>query len=36
MLHLLQRHPLAMQAHFQHCLVLTYALPADVLRRRLP
>ena len=28
----LRRHPLPIEAHFHHCLTLTYALPADVLR----
>jgi len=32
----LRRHPFAVQAHFRRCLTLTYALPADVLRRLLP
>ena len=36
MLHLLKRHPLAVKAHFEHVLVLTYALPADVLTPLLP
>jgi hypothetical protein len=29
MLHLLKRHPFPVIAHFDWCLVLTYALPAD-------
>jgi uncharacterized protein DUF2071/DoxX-like protein len=32
----LRRHPLAVTAHFRHCLTLTYALPPDVVRRLLP
>lgn len=36
MLHLLQRHPFAVKAWFHHSLVLTYALPADVLAPLLP
>jgi uncharacterized protein DUF2071 len=32
----LKRHPIAVKAHFRHCLTLTYALPPDVLRRLLP
>lgn len=36
MLHALRRHPFPVQAHFEHCLVLTYALPATVLRALLP
>lgn len=32
----LRRHPFPVRAHFEHCLVLTYALPADVLRPLLP
>jgi len=32
----LRRHPLAIKAHFQHGLTLTYALPPDILRRLLP
>jgi Uncharacterized conserved protein (COG2071) len=36
MLHALRRHPFPVQAHFEHCLVLTYALPADILRTLLP
>src|SRR4029078_3742023 len=31
MLHTLKRHPLPVKAHFRHCLVLTYALPRQVL-----
>jgi uncharacterized protein YqjF (DUF2071 family) len=34
--HLLQRHPVAMQATFEHVLVLTYALPESVLQPLLP
>ncbi|MCC6977123.1 MAG: DUF2071 domain-containing protein [Candidatus Melainabacteria bacterium] len=32
MLHLLKRHPTAVEAKFDYTLVLTYALPADVLK----
>jgi len=32
----LRRHPIAIEAHFRHCLTLTYALPPDVLRPLLP
>jgi hypothetical protein len=32
----LRRHLFAVDAHFRHCLTLTYALPADVLRPLLP
>jgi hypothetical protein len=32
MMHLLRRHPFAVEAHFDFSLVLTYALPADALR----
>jgi hypothetical protein len=32
MLYQLRRHPFPVEAHFEHCLVLTYAFPADVLR----
>ena len=32
----LRRHPIAIHAHFRHCLTLTYAFPPDVLRRLLP
>jgi len=32
----LRRHPIPIQAHFRHCLTLTYALPADALLRLLP
>lgn len=32
MLHLLKRHPIAIEAKFEYTLVLTYALPAEVLR----
>jgi uncharacterized protein YqjF (DUF2071 family) len=32
----LRRHPFAVNAHFDHCLTLTYAVPADVLRPLLP
>ncbi|MET7289392.1 DUF2071 domain-containing protein [Streptomyces sp. NPDC005573] len=36
MRHLLQRHPVSIRTRFGHSLVLTYALPADVLRPLLP
>ncbi len=36
MLHLLKRHPIPIIAHFDWCLVLTYALPADRLTPLLP
>ncbi|WP_199272567.1 DUF2071 domain-containing protein [Streptomyces broussonetiae] len=36
MRHLLQRHPVAIRTHFAHSLVLTYALPAEVLRPLVP
>lgn len=36
MRHLFQRHPFAVAAHFDWTLVLTYALPAGVLRPLLP
>jgi Uncharacterized conserved protein (COG2071) len=36
MWHLLKRHPLAVVAHFRHCLVLTYALPRQYLEPLLP
>ena len=32
MLHLLKRHPIAVEANFDYTLVLTYALPADILK----
>jgi DoxX-like family/Uncharacterized conserved protein (COG2071) len=32
----LRRHPIAIQAHLESCLTLTYAIPARVLRRWLP
>jgi uncharacterized protein YqjF (DUF2071 family) len=32
----LRRHPIPIEAHFQECLTLTYALPAGVLRPLLP
>jgi hypothetical protein len=32
----LRRHPIPMAAHFQHCLVLTYAFPAEALQKLLP
>ncbi|MFD0531055.1 hypothetical protein ACFQ1I_37800 [Kitasatospora arboriphila] len=36
MKHLLQRHPVPMRTRFAHSLVLTYALPPDVLQPLLP
>ena len=36
MLYRLKRHPFPVEAHFQHCLVLTYALRSDVLQTQLP
>lgn len=36
MLHMLKRHPLPVSAHFGHSLVLTFALPHDVLTPLLP
>ncbi|MGW2640892.1 DUF2071 domain-containing protein [Streptomyces sp. NPDC001348] len=36
MRHLLQRHPVAIRTRFAHSLVLTYALPAAVLRPLVP
>lgn len=36
MLHLLKRHPLPVKAFFRHSLVLTYALPRNVLEPLLP
>jgi hypothetical protein len=36
MLHLLRRHPIPIEAHFRHCLVLTYAFPESVLAPLLP
>jgi hypothetical protein len=35
-LHRLKRHPFAVTAFFRHSLVLTYALPCDILRPLLP
>lgn len=32
----LRRHPIAVTAHFRHCVTLTYALPPDVLRPFVP
>jgi hypothetical protein len=32
----LRRHPIAVQAHFDSCLAITYALPAEVLRTLVP
>ncbi|MBX9952777.1 MAG: DUF2071 domain-containing protein [Candidatus Obscuribacterales bacterium] len=32
MLHLLKRHPIAIEAHFDYTLVLTYALPSEILK----
>jgi hypothetical protein len=36
MLHVLKRHPIAISAYFRHSLVLTYALPGEVLQPLLP
>ena len=36
MLYALRRHPFPVVAHFEHCLVLTYAFPAAMLRPLLP
>ncbi|HRX87569.1 MAG TPA: DUF2071 domain-containing protein, partial [Phycisphaerae bacterium] len=36
MIHRLQRHPFAVEAHFERTLVLTYALPTGVLESLLP
>lgn len=36
MLHLLRRHPIAVTAFFRHSLVLTYALPPEILAPLLP
>ncbi|WP_394427951.1 DUF2071 domain-containing protein [Streptomyces sp. SGAir0957] len=36
MRHLIQRHPIPIRTHFAHSLVLTYALPAEVLRPLVP
>ncbi|MFI0240509.1 DUF2071 domain-containing protein [Streptomyces sp. NPDC016845] len=36
MRHLIQRHPIAIHTHFAHSLVLTYALPPEVLRPLVP
>jgi hypothetical protein len=36
MCYLLQRHPVPVKAWFEHSLVLTYAMPAEVLRPLLP
>jgi hypothetical protein len=35
-LYFLRRHPMPIVAHFEHCLVLTYALPRQVLEPLLP
>lgn len=35
-LYILKRHPIAMASHFRHCLVVTYALPAEALTPLLP
>ena len=32
----LRRHPFPVEAHFDHCLVLTYAYPAEILRPLVP
>lgn len=36
MLHLLKRHPISISAFFRHSLVLTYALPPEILEPLLP
>ncbi len=36
MLYALRRHPFPVVAHFEHCFVLTYAVPAENLRPLLP
>src|ERR1051326_4912025 len=36
MLYRFRRHPVSIRAYFRHCLVLTYALPSEVLRPLLP
>lgn len=36
MLHRLRRHPFPVEAHFKHCLVLTYALPEAAVEPLLP
>src|SRR2546423_12916863 len=36
MLHVLQRHPLRIRAHFEFSLVLAYAFPAEALAPLLP
>ena len=36
MLHLLKRHPISISAFFRHSLVLTYALPPEILAPLLP
>jgi hypothetical protein len=36
MLHLLKRHPIPISAYFRHSLVLTYALPPEILAPLLP
>ena len=36
LLHRLRRHPFAVDAHFEHCLVLTFALPEAALAPLLP
>jgi hypothetical protein len=36
MRHLLQRHPVPIEAFFRHCLVLTYAFPREILSPLLP
>jgi hypothetical protein len=33
---LLQRHPIPMTCHFEHCLVITWALPAEILGPLVP
>lgn len=36
MLHILRRHPFPVRALFRHCLVLTYAVPREILEPLLP
>jgi hypothetical protein len=36
MFYRLRRHPFPVEAHFAHCLVLTYAFPADLLEPLMP
>lgn len=36
MIYKLRRHPIPIRAHFEHCVVLTYALPSHTLKPLLP